>query len=50
MDSIPVPASLAEAIERYRLVLTLMDCSEETAALLVVASLLLEGSSFEGAT
>jgi len=27
MDSIPVPATLAEAIERYRLVLTLMECS-----------------------
>jgi hypothetical protein len=50
MDSIPVPATLAEAIERYRLVLTIMDCSEEAAALLVVASLLLEGSIFEGAT
>ena len=42
MDSLPVPISLAEAIERYRLVLTIMDCSEETAALLVLASLLAE--------
>ena len=42
MDSIVVPVSLAEAIERYRLLLTIMDCSEETAALLVVASLLME--------
>jgi hypothetical protein len=42
MDSIPVPVSLAEAIERYRLVLTIMDCSEETAAMLVLASLLAE--------
>ena len=42
MDSLPVPVSLAEAIERYRLVLTIMDCSEETAAMLVLASLLAE--------
>ena len=42
MDSIPVPVTLAEAIERYRVVLALMECSEETAALLVVASLLME--------
>jgi hypothetical protein len=42
MESIPIPVTLSEAIERFRLVLAIMDCSEETAAILVLASLLLE--------
>ncbi len=42
MDSIPVPSTTSQAIELFLAIRAILDCSDETAALLVVASVLLE--------
>ena len=42
MDSIPVPATTSHAIELFLAIRAILDCTDETAALLVVASAMLE--------
>ena len=42
MDSIPVPATTSQAIELFLAIRTILDCTDEAAALLVVASVLLD--------
>jgi hypothetical protein len=41
-DTLPVPVTMAEVMERYQVIRHLLNCTEETAAILALASVLLE--------
>ena len=41
-DTLPVPLTLSEVMERWKVIRHLLNCTEETAAILALASVLLE--------